>query len=212
MKYIIFCLLLAGIVSCSPSSQKKEIVNQETKHEQKTDSSSVPSENTYQNFLLSEHTLDTFSIPFRKESMLTPLSGYYNSYSVKERIGQQDGPDFTYFEITKDSSMPIVYLNFDSENKLHLDDITIVSPMAVDQFGIHVGDPLTKVIASRDTGQIIFDPYHFHIYYAYENSNIFYELEGELHTPDASNIEDITLTYNDISSHTIQSIIWRDRQ
>lgn len=144
--------------------------------------------------------------------MLMPLRNYYKPYLVEAGIGEQDGPNFTYIGILKDNHDPIAYLNFNYDNEFKLEDIRIVSETAIDQYGVRVGTTLSELINARDTGVIDFDPYHFHIYYSYENSNIFYELEGELHTPGVENVEDIVLTHDDIASHTIQSIIWRSRE
>ncbi len=211
MKQIILYIFLIGLISCSNNSQEKKAVDKETENKQETKTTLTESKLDYREILLSENKLDSFSIPFPEKNMLIPLRNYYKPYWVEANIGQQDGPDFTYIDILKDDDNPIANLYFDSENKYKLDEIRIMNSTAIDQYGIHIGDPLTKIISSRDTGQIVFEPYHFHIYYSYKNSNILYELEGELHTPAVDNVKDIILTYDDIGSHTVQSIIWRNK-
>jgi hypothetical protein len=211
MRQIISYILLIGLISCSANSQEKKLVDKELTEKPVIETTTSEQAPDYREIVLSENKLDTFSIPFPEKNMLIPLKNYYKPYWVESNIGHQDGPDFTYIDIARDDKNPIAYLNFDSENKFKLDEIRIVDSRAIDQYGVRVGNTLSELITSRDTGQIGFDPYHFHIYYSYKNSNILYELEGELHTPAVENVEDIVLTYDDIESHTVQSIIWRKK-
>lgn len=208
----IFYLLLIGLISCSTNSQEKQVVNQETQGESENKTTLSESIPNYREVILSENALDTFSIPFAEREMLMPLREYYKPYLVDIKIGQQDGPDFTYIDILKNDGKSVAFLKFYFDNKLKLEDIRLIDSIGVDQYEIRVGDPLMKLIALRGKGQIKFDPYHYHIYYSYENSNISYELEGELHTLAIENIEDVILTYDDIKHHTIQSIIWRNNK
>lgn len=211
MRQILSYIFLIGLISCSTNNQEKKVVDKESTEKSVTETKTNEQTPDYREIVLSENKIDTFPIPFPEKNMLMPLKDYYEPYWVEANIGQQDGPDFTYIDIARDDNNPIAYLNFDSENQFKLDEIRIVDSRAVDQYGMRVGNSLTQLIASRDTGRIDFDPYHFHIYYSYKNSNILYELEGELHTPAVENVEDIVLTYDDIGSHTIQSIIWRKK-
>jgi hypothetical protein len=212
MKQIRFYILFIGIISCSTNYQDKKEIDKKTTEEHQVETKIFAQKIEHREILISENTLDTFSIPFPEKNMLMQLKKYYAPYWVKANIGQKDGPDFTYIDILKDDNSPIAYLNFNPENKFKLDEIRIVSSKAIDQYGIRVEDSLNQLILKRDSGKIGFDPYHFHIYYYYPNSNISYELEGELHTPAMENVEDIILTYDDIKSHTIQSIIWRNKK
>ena len=201
-----------GLISCSTNNQEKKIIDKGTVNEPEVVTNSIKAKPSYRKIVLSENSLDTFSIPFPEKNMLTSLKNYYEPYWVESNVGQQDGPDYRYIDIVRDDENPIAYLNFESDNELKINEIRIVNSTVHDQYEVHVGDALTKVITSRGTGEIGFDPYHFHIYYYYKNSNISYELEGELHTPAVENVEDIVLTYDDISSHTVQSIIWRNKE
>jgi len=182
MRKILSYIFLIGLISCSSYSQEKGVVDKNSTEKLVIETTSEQDQD-YREIVLSENKLDTFLIPFSEVNMLTTLRNYYEPYRVEANIGQQDGPDFTYINIVRDDKNPIVYLDFDSENKFKLDEIRIVDSRAVDQYRVRVGNTLSKLITSRDTGQINFDPFHFHIYYSYKNSNIFYELEGELHTP-----------------------------
>ncbi|MBJ2175882.1 hypothetical protein JBL43_16630 [Aureibaculum sp. A20] len=201
-----------GLISCSTHNQEKKIIDMESLNEPVVVTNSIKVKPNYRKIVLSENSLDTFSIPFPEKNMLDSLRSYYEPYLVEYNVGQQDGPDYRYIDISREDKNPIAYLNFESDNELRLNEIRIINSTALDQYEVHVEDPLTKVITSRGTGEIVFDPYHFHIYYYYKNSNISYELEGELHTPAVKNVEDIVLTYDDINSHTVQSIIWRNKK
>lgn len=212
MKQILFFILLIGLINCSSKDQENKVSNRTTENKSETLTTSSEPKPNYREILLLENKLDTFLIPFPEKDMLPTLKKYYAPYLVERNIGQQDGPDFTYIDILRNDENPITYIHFDSDNEFKINEIRIVNSTALDQYEVRVGDPLTKVINSRGTGEIGFDPYHFHIYYYYKNSNISYELEGELHTPVVENIKDIVLTYNDINSHTVQSIIWRNKK
>jgi hypothetical protein len=212
MKLILFYILSIGLISCSSKGQEKKVSDLKTENKSDTITTSSELKPDYREILLFENKLDTFLIPFPEKDMLPTLKKYYAPYLVKRNIGQQDGPDYSYIDIARNDEDPITYINFDSDNKLRLNEIRIVNSTAHDQYEVRVGDPLTKVITSRGKGEIGFDPYHFHIYYYYKNSNISYELGGELHTPAEENMENIVLTYDDISSHTVHSIIWRNKK
>jgi hypothetical protein len=99
MKQILFFIFLFGLISCSPNSQEKKVVDKESTDESVPETTSIEQTRDYREIILSENKIDIFSIPFPEKNVLRELKDYYEPYWVEANIGQQDGPDFTYFEI-----------------------------------------------------------------------------------------------------------------
>ena len=135
MKQILFFIFLFGLISCSPNSQEKKVVDKESTDESVPETTSIEQTRDYREIILSENKIDIFSIPFPEKNVLRELKDYYEPYWVEANIGQQDGPDFTYFEIARDDENPIAYFDFDSENEFKLEEIRIVSSVSKDQYG-----------------------------------------------------------------------------
>ncbi len=92
---------------------------------------------------------------------------------------------------------------------LILNNIYIKNSIIQDQYALKVGDDFSKIKDNRGKGEIGFDPYHFHMYYYFENSKISYELTGELRAFDADDVADIVIEEKDISDWKVEYIIWR---
>ena len=213
MKQIVFYIFLIGLISCSTNSQDKKVTDNEPI--EKSEIETIISEQApdYREIVLSENTLDTFSIPFPEKNMLMPLRNYYKPYWVEANIGQQDGPDFTYIDILKDDDNPIAYLNFDSENKFKLDEIRIVSSTAIDQYGVRVGDTFQQLIEKRNSNFKNSTNYHQHTYLYTDNSNIYYELTGDFTMTEEmlENLDELELTEEQLQKCKVEYIIWRKR-
>lgn len=159
--------------------------------------------------ILNENSIGNIPLPLPRKNMVPDFKKFFSDKNVKKEVGKQDGPDFPMYSVYNQEILTSFFA-MDPEDSLMTYSFVTTDNAISDEYGIKVGDPISKIIESRDTGIITFDPYHFHIYYNYSNSNISYELEGELHTPAAENLDDIILTHNDVNSHTVQSIIWRE--
>ena len=185
----------------------KEKSNSDTLTKEQID----PKQKKYPQIKLLEDSIDIFQLPFPEKNMLIPLQNYYKPYSVSSKIGQQDGPDFKYIDIVRPDA-PVVYFNFVSENELVLNRIFVYDSTVIDQYGLSVGCSIEEIKKSRGNGRIGFDPYHQHVYYSFLNSNIHYEIIGNLKIPaDVKRMEDLKITEKDIQGWTIQYIIWRKK-
>ncbi|WP_299797167.1 hypothetical protein [uncultured Maribacter sp.] len=214
MKIILYVTVIIGILtSCSEQkSDKNKSIESKKEEPISTDiSKETVKQQNYRQIKLKENSIDSFALPFPEENMLLPLRNYYKPYWVEANIGQQDGPDFMYIDILKYDT-PLVYFNFDSENELILNSIIVHESTVTDQYGLNVGSTIEKLKENRGDGEINFDPYHQHVYYYYENSNISYEINGDLEIPaDIQNIEDLIITEKDVEGWTIEYIIWRKK-
>jgi len=162
--------------------------------------------------LISENSLNSLSLPLPERDMLQDLQDMLIGYTVTKEIGQQDGPDFPLYSISAGDEK-IGHITMDYADTLVTDAMYLYSTKASDEYELKVGDTYETLKEKRGTGRIGFDPYHFHVYLYFKNSNIQYELTGELAGPDPvpEDLGDIVLTDKDIEGWTIQYIIWRKR-
>ena len=213
MKRLLIYILLIGQISCSTDGPDKNTTDQEIIIDAATEINPIEARTDYREIVLSEHTLDTFSIPFPEMSMLEPLKNHFQPYSVEAKTGQQDGTDYPYIDIAKDNNATVTYLNFDWENKFKLEEIRIIAPSAVDQYGIRVGDTYQQVIEKRKESFSNSTDYHEHTYLYSDNSNIYYELSLNFTIADdkLENIEELVLTEEQLQKCSVENIIWRNR-
>lgn len=210
MKTYIYILTVIGLLtSCS----NKQSDNKQT---QSADSSAVqeielkPDKIDYPEIVLRENSIDSFSIPFPEKEMLKELRNFYKPYWVERNIGQQDGPDFEYIDILR-LDTPIVYFMFDPENKFLLDQIIVHDSTVVDQYGVRVGDAYLELKHKRNVNFKNSTNYHQHTYLYTNNSNIYYEVTGDLNETQIENIEELELTEEQLENWTVQYIIWRKK-
>ena len=218
MKKTIICLLIIAFISCRDNKVTQSNSNQDSLL--KSDSNQTQTEKpinepkiAHQKISLSENKFDTFLIPFQEKDMLTDLKNYYKSYTVEAKIGQQDGPDFPYIDIMKSDGNSVALLSFDYENKYKLDEIRISDSIASDEYGVRVGDTYQKIVEKRKVDFKNSTGYHQHTYLYDENSNISYELTGDLTiTEDMfENIEELELSEEQLQKCKVEYIIWRKR-
>lgn len=176
-----------------------------------TKSKSISKDLFYPKIILKENNLDTFSIPFRQENILSSLQKHYNPYSVIETEGESDGTIFTCIAISKNELFPSVYLNFDSENKLKLEEIRVSDTTVTDQYGIRIGDSYQTLLNKRKGDFMNFTDYHQHTYLYQEGSNIHYELIGDykITSEMIENISELELNERQLEKCKVASIVWK---
>ncbi|MCJ8289563.1 MAG: DUF1131 family protein [Crocinitomicaceae bacterium] len=199
MKTLFFLIIVLGVLS-SCSEQIANTTGNESNNPEQLSNGHIE---------LKENSIDGFTLPFPEKDMSETLQKYYKSfYSLEAKVGQQDGPDFNYFDLLRGDD-PVLYFEFDAENDLVLNTIVVLDSTVSDEYVLHVGDTFEKVKLKRGSGAIEFDTYHQHVYYHYEKSNISYELVGKLTLSAADqSMEDLLLTEKDLLGWTIKSIIW----
>ena len=214
MKKIIICLLAIGIIGCKENQVSQTNSNEDISIKSNTDENQMKEQKiANQKIVLSENKIDTFPIPFQEKDMFLDLKSYYNSYKVEAKIGQQDGPDFPYIDILKNDGNSVALFSFDYDNKYKLDEIRIVDSIATDEYGIRVGDSYQKIVERRKGVFKNSTDYHQHSYLYAENSNIYYELTGDLTITEdmLENPEELDLSEEQLQKCKVEYIIWRKR-
>ena len=214
MRTLIICFFLAILIGCnSNTTNKKDNSNasvNNSKLVEKIDSLDMTgvSGELLNTVVLSENKINDIDLPFPLKDMTKNLESLFHECSIKKEIGKQDGPDFPLYSI-KCADKEIGFFAMHDMDTLVLNNIYIKDSIIQDQYALKVGDDFSKIIVNRGKGRIGFDPYHFHMYYYFENSKISYELTGELRTFDADDVADIVIEEKDISDWKIEYIIWR---
>jgi len=135
-----------------------------------------------------------------KLSFLTMLETF-KPYSVIKKSGQQDGPDFIYYEITK-NNVEYFWIKTQDENERLLDRINITNESITDQYNVSIGDTFKQIKKLRPNVKITTD-YHYHTYAYVSGSNIMYEISGDFEGPDRQNF-----TEKEVENWTVNNIIW----
>lgn len=209
MKQILTSLLFIGLVGHTAIGQVKKKTDKESEKV-----TSFQKNLANRDIVLFEQQLDSFALPFEEKNMLNALRTYYKSYRVELNTGQQDGPNFTYFSILKGDNVPLAYLSFNHEHKFRLQEIRMVDPIAIDQYGIRVGDSYSQLIKKRKDNFKSSIDYHQHIYLYSENSTIFYELTGDISMTEdmLENLQELKLTEEQLQMCKVKSIFWRKQK
>jgi len=213
MRRFSYYILLIGLLGCSSNSKAKKEISPSSTEKINTASGNKDPKDDYKEIVLSENRLDTFSIPFPKGNTLRVLKNHFTPFQVENKLGQQDGPDFRYILISKDKETPVAYLNFNSENEFELDEIKLVNPLAIDQYGVRVGDTYRQVLSKRKADFKNSTNYHQHTYLYTTDSNIYYELLGDFVFTEEmlENLKDLELTEEQLEMCKVESIIWRKK-
>lgn len=122
-------------------------------------------------------------------------------YSVIKKSGQQDGPDFIYYEVTK-NNINYFWIKTQDENERLLDRIYITNKSIIDQYTVSIGTPYNKIKKLRPKIKITTD-YHYHTYAYVSGSNIMYEITGDFEGPDRQNF-----TEKEVENWTVSNIVW----
>ncbi|MBA6155975.1 DUF1131 family protein [Tenacibaculum sp. S7007] len=104
----------------------------------------------------------------------------FPDYKISSKIGQQDGPDYQYFEVKKDSTT-INFIMSEQEGCL-VDEINATTNLP-DIYGVKIGMTYEEVKKLRP--EITHKTnYHFHTILSTPNSNLKYEISGTFDGPD----------------------------
>jgi len=214
LRKLIICLSIPFALGCT-SNSVHDLGNSHTSDtisEQvvKVDSLEIADDTNYWSIdvVLSENSINDIKLPFPRKGMTKDLAKLFQGCSISKEVGQQDGPDFLLYSINF-NERELGFFAMDDTDTFSLDRVYIKDSVIQDQYGLKVGDDISKIKDNRGTGTIGFDPYHFHMYYSYKNSRISYKLIGDLSLPGADNLADVVVEEKDIVGWEIQYIIWR---
>ena len=85
----------------------------------------------------------------------------------------------------------------------------ILDSSAVDEYGVRVGDSYSQLKEKRKIEFQNQSDFHQHTYLFNENSNIYYEIAGDLNEVQIENIENLELTEDQLQKWTVDKILWR---
>lgn len=127
--------------------------------------------------------------------------------SVTENIGQQDGPDFVYYQVSDDKG-EIFWIKAQDDDPNKIDAVHVTSPQIIDQFGLKIGSTYAEILRARP-GVIVETDDHFHTYVGHPQENIAYELA----VPYASDYDgpDRNPTKPELERGVIEEMIWFPR-
>ncbi len=143
------------------------------------------------------------------ENIITNLQGEFLDLEITKQVGQQDGPDFIFYSLSKKKE-ELAYVSMDSEDSNQVQSLTILSAEIVDVYGLKVGMSADKLSSTRNS--IIFNAdLHMNIYAKVKNSNILYRLSGDLiNLNDSTYVsENYSVENWQTSKMKIESISWQ---
>lgn len=211
MKPLLILIILVTLVSCSNAEKEKTDGSQTTQipnYSKINNELADQKQTVFPEIVLRENSIDTFSLPFPEKEMLPLLKHFYKSYKIERKIGHQDGPDYEFIDISR-KGKSILFFNFDSENKYRFEDIYVTDAIIVDQYGVRVGDTYAELKKKRKSKFNNSSNYHQHTYLYTNNSNIYYEIIGNLQNSEETDIEKLVLTEDQLKNWKVANIIWR---
>lgn len=119
-------------------------------------------------------------IDLKKCITIDNLKDAFPTYTITSKTGQQDGPDYLYFEVLKDSTT----LNFmvDEQEACVVNEINAQTNSA-DMYGVKIGMSYEEIKKLRPN-LVHKTDYHFHTTLYEPNSNLKYEISGTYDGPD----------------------------
>lgn len=135
-----------------------------------------------------------------KLSYLTMLE-VLKPFSVIKKSGQQDGPDFIYYEISK-NNIEYFWIKTRDKNERLLDRVYITNKSIIDQYAVSIGTQYKQIQKLRPQIKITTD-YHYHTYAYVSGSNIMYEITGDFEGPDRQDFTD-----KEVANWKVSNIVW----
>lgn len=157
--------------------------------------------------VLTENSIGEIGLPFDKSVTVKSLQKAFPNFEISKEIGEQDGPDFPLYDVKNDDAT-VLFFAMNPESTNELDYVLIKSPIVQDKYGLRVGDSYQKIKELR--GQVEhYTDYHQHTYVYATNSNIRYEINGDVTLSADTDFENIKLTEEQIRDFKITQILWR---
>jgi len=127
-----------------------------------------------QSLVLSNKSIGSLELDKNAKLELQDLRKVFAGLSVEQKIGQQDGPDFVYYQVS-DSEGELFWIKADEDSPTKIDSIHVVSAKIPDQYGLRVGSTYAQVLRIRPRLRVETND-HFHTYIGHPKENIVYEL------------------------------------
>ena len=156
--------------------------------------------NANNELVLHEHKLGKMNLSHGMQISLQTLREKLKPLVVTKKTGQQDGPDYTYYQVNNNKKAYFSIKTQDSNAK-RLESITIKNKAISDQYTVRVGMSYPKLKSLRPKVTIKTEHYHTYIYV--KGSNIVYEISGDYNGPDKN-----SYTESDVKTWKVIAILW----
>lgn len=182
--------------------EKSELKNGQTIYDQLMAEYSEYKEAPLKNdstLVLSEEYLGSLPLNNKKILDVYELRETFEGFEVTKNIGEQDGPDYFYFNIGDKIS-----INTASTENQNLYQVWIKENSTVpDVYGVKIGMTYNELVEKRKNLKISTE--HYHVYLSEEGSRIAYEMSlGDYKGPDKDNY-----SIEDIPNSKVIAIIWK---
>lgn len=187
--------------SCNPTGSSDNKIH--------IDSSEVKEINLTE-ILLTEKRLGALELENLKEkNILTEIHSKFADFQVIKKVGQQDGPDYNYYEVTH-LGQEIFIISMDAYDTSIVQDLWTNNKLIKDEYGITVGQKIDNALKNRPTLKFHSD-LHYNIYATDKNSKIEYRLTGDFKplSDTAFVTKDYLVEKWQTTGMTIEYLIWR---
>jgi hypothetical protein len=156
---------------------------------------------------LTEDSFGLLPLPSKDSITTKRMRIFFPKYTVKQKIGEQDGPDFTYYRIERDS-VHLANIRMAQDEKT-IQRVIVHSPAVTDAFGVEIGMSYTEIKKNRPAIDHSTD-YHYNTYAYEEDSHLAYEISGEI-PPNSEGIPVDRRNYEEeeIRDWTVERLVWR---
>jgi hypothetical protein len=157
--------------------------------------------------VLANSPLGPLGLDADTELSLEKLKSVFAGLTVERKVGEQDGPDFVYFEIS-DQTGELFWIKAQDDDPGKIDSVHVTSDKVVDQYGLRIGSTYAQIHAARPALLVETDE-HFHTYVGDPEEEIVYELS----CPYAAGYEgpDRNPTETEIRNGVIEKLVWFPR-
>lgn len=157
--------------------------------------------------ILANSAIGPLGLDADTELSLEKLKSVFVGLTVERKVGEQDGPDFVYFEIS-DQKGELFWIKAQDDEPGKIDSVHVTSDKVVDQYGLKIGSTYAQVHAARPALLVETDE-HFHTYVGDPEEEIVYELS----CPYAAGYDgpDRNPTKAEIRSGVIEELVWFPR-
>jgi hypothetical protein len=161
---------------------------------------------------LTESAINGVALPVIPGDVKSFLKNAFQGFELTQKTGKQDGPDFEYFELSKDTKSLALFI-FDAERKNRVQEVIIKNPEIVCPYGLRIGDSYENILDKRGAESLKnYSNMRNQVYVYKDFSNISYEVNASIPANALEKGSDIILSPDDLKGSKIVSIVWQPLQ
>jgi len=156
---------------------------------------------SWANIILSENRFASMVMSSQETWPEKELAAQLSGFVLTKDIGQQDGPEFLYFDVKlNDKHVAAINMNADKSNQIA--NIVVSDTNFTDDFGVRLGMTVKEVLALRPNSKHKTDK-HMHTHLYTERSHVLYEVSGDFEGPDRQDFK-----FEEIENWRVDRLIW----